>query len=279
MRPLEIGLCWGSLQRASLLELIEAAGRHGFPTLSVRPDAVTKALREGLSAGALRKHLADAGVRVTVIDAISGALPGQPPYSFDDPGLSLSAGSNEEDCYSVADAVGAPTVNLTHYRGGPVSGAEIVDAVGAVCRRARARGFQIVLEFIPDTGLPNIVEAFEVVQAVGEPNCAVLLDPWHLDRSGGTLEDVLRLPPGAIGALQLCDRTPPAPGARYVPMSGRDLPGEGRLPLCDLVDAALANRPGLTAEIEVFSEELRSLSIDAAAARIAAAVKAWTAGC
>jgi sugar phosphate isomerase/epimerase len=83
------------------------------------------------------------------------------------------------------------------------------------------------------------------------------------------------LPPGTIGAFQLADRIEPAPGAPYVPMSGRTLPGEGELPLGEMVAAALENSPGVTVEIEVFSEELAAMTVDAAAARTAAAVRAW----
>jgi sugar phosphate isomerase/epimerase len=272
MDTLEIGLCWGTLQRASLAELIEVAGRHGFPTLSVQPDAVTGALGELGEAG-LRRRLKDAGVRIRVLDAIWDALPGQGPTDGSAPR------SNEEACYRAAEALEVPLINMTHYRGRPTPREALVEAVGAVCRRAGARGFDIVLEFIPDTGLPSLTETFAIIQDAGEKNCAINLDPWHLTRSGGTVEQVRALPPGAIGAYQLCDRTPPAPGAVYVPMSGRDLPGEGQAPLCDLTRAILANNPKITAELEVFSEELKAMTVDAAAARTAAAVKAWRGMC
>jgi sugar phosphate isomerase/epimerase len=276
MEDLEIGLCWGTLQKADLLELIEAAARHGFPTLSTRPVEVLAA-REAIGETALRRRLADAGVRVRVIDAVAQGLPGLPPPAELDAGLpGLSAGTPEA-CFWAAEAVGAPIVNASHYGGRPVARAEMVDAFGAICRQAAGRGLQMVVEFIPDTGIPDLGEAFALVQGVAAPNFAILLDAWHLARSGGSVDDVRKLPPGTIGALQLCDRTPPPPGAPYVPMTGRDLPGEGQLPLAELVRAARANRPDLTAEIEVFSEELRNLSVDAAAARVAAAVKAWRA--
>ena len=61
-------------------------------------------------------------------------------------------------------------------------------------------------------------------------------------------------------------------------MTGRDLPGEGDLPLREIALAALENNPALTAELEVFSEELRSLSVDDAAKRVRAAVDAWLDG-
>lgn len=272
IQDLEIGLCWGTLQRARLVELIETAGRHGFPTLSIRPDQVAACLEAGLSAADLRKHLRDAGVRVRVIDAMSG-LPGQ-PLAEGAPTGSPPA-SNEDLCYQVAEAVEAPIINVTHYQGVPTPQAQLVDAIGDVCARARRRGFEIVVEFIPDTGLSSLNLAFEVLQAVAAPNLAILLDPWHWSRSGGTLDDLRRLPPGALGAFQLCDRTAPPPGTPYVPMSGRDLPGEGELPLHELTRIALANNPRLTAEIEVFSEALRGLPIDDAAGRVATAVQAW----
>jgi sugar phosphate isomerase/epimerase len=103
----------------------------------------------------------------------------------------------------------------------------------------------------------------------------VLLDTWHFARSGGGVADIEALPPGSIGAFQLSDRTLPAPGAAYVPMTGRKLPGEGELPLAAILAACIANSPEITAEIEVFSEELRNLPLDDAAARAAGAVGAW----
>ncbi len=48
---LEIGICWGTLQNADLLGLIEAAGRYGFPTLSARPVSVFAAVEAVGEAG------------------------------------------------------------------------------------------------------------------------------------------------------------------------------------------------------------------------------------
>jgi hypothetical protein len=58
-------------------------------------------------------------------------------------------------------------------------------------------------------------------------------------------------------------------------MTGRLLPGEGSLPLHDVVSVALANSHGLSAEVEVFSAELSALPFDLAAARAASAVHKW----
>lgn len=278
MSGLEIGLCWGTLVQASLPELIEAAGRHGFPTLAVRPDTFLDTVSAGTDTAILRRHLRDAGVRVQVIDAIGAGLPGgraaEPTHAG-----GVVAGSMET-CLRVAEALAAPIVNVCHYpyyEGGAVVLQEMIDSVGAISRAAEARGVRIVLEFVPNTGIPDLANALAIVSGVAMANCGIMLDPWHLSRSGGTVEDVRALPAGTIGGLQLDDRTPPPPGSAYVPMTGRDLPGEGQLPLIDIVHAALANNPNLTAEVEVFSEELRQLPVDTAALRVRRAVDAWRA--
>jgi sugar phosphate isomerase/epimerase len=260
--PLEIGLCWGTLRQAGLLELIEAAGRHGFPTLSVRPDMILSVLADGMSETALRDRLRDAGVRIVTIDAITPAA-GQP------------GALDVDQCLRAAEHVGASIVNANRYGGDPIAQTALIDWVADIARQAGRRGIGIALEFVPDTALPNLQTAHAVAQACGEANCSVLLDMWHHARSNGMVDDIRQLPPGALGSIQLDDRTPPAPGAPYVPASGRDLPGEGWLPLGDLMRAALDNSPGLSAELEVFSAELRALPIDAAAVRVSDAVRRW----
>lgn len=274
---LEIGLCWGTLINASLTELIDAAARHGFTTLSVRPDSIVGLLNDGMSDKALRRRLRDAGVRIRVIDALGGGLPGMDARTALSIAQGNTAPADEATCFRTAEAVECPMINVSLFGGDPVPQHELADAIGAVSRRAAKHGFDMVLEFVPGTAIGDIHVARAIVEQCGASNCRILLDPWHLARSGGTLEDVMALPQGMIGSVQLDDRTPPEPGAPYVPMSGRDLPGEGQLPLHDIVRAALANNPGLTAEVEVFSEELRAMPTDEAASRVACAVAAWRA--
>lgn len=273
---LEIGLCWGTLINAGLPELIEAAARHGFPTLSVRPDSVLKLLQD-MSEATLRRHLRDAGVRVRVIDALTAGLPGMAERAETGiRGLGV-APADAATCFTAA-AVECPMVNVAMYGGEPVATGLLAEAIGGICRDAARSGLEIVLEFIPDSPMPDIRAARRIVETCGEANCRILLDAWHLARSGGSVADVAALPPGMLGAFQLDDRSPPEPGAAYVPMTGRKLPGEGQLPLHELTAAALANNPRITAELEVFSDELKAMPTAAAAARVAAAVAVWRGG-
>ena len=274
MATSQIGICWAMIHRASLSETIEIAARHGFPTLEVSPHIYFAALDGGLSEAGLRKQLSDAGVRVQVIDCISGGLPGLEDEPTEFRGQKMRR-DDVETCLTVAEALEAPVLNLTHYRGNPVTLPVLAEAIGEVCRKAAKRGRTIALEFVPDSGIPSIGAARTLAETCGEDNCSIMLDTWHLARSGGTIADIEALPSGMIGAFQLSDRTEPEPGTPYTPMSGRKLPGEGELPLGPSIDAALANNPAIPVELEVFSEELLGMPPDQAAARAAAAVSAW----
>jgi sugar phosphate isomerase/epimerase len=280
---LEIGLCCGTVVQATLPELIETAARHGFPTITARPATFAAALEAGFTESSLRRLLADAGVRVTMIDGLTRGLPGVPAPETFDPALRARLPfdaldpPDEETCLRAAEVLEAPYLNVSLFRGRRVPLAEMADAIGGLCRRAAARGVAIALEFYPESGLPDLDFALGVVHSCGEPNCAITLDVWHLARSGGTVEDVRRLPPGVIAGMQISDRVAPPPGATYVPLGGRLAPGEGELPLGDIIRAALANSPGISAEVEVLNDELRDLPTDAVAARIAAAVARWRA--
>ena len=209
-----------------------------------------------------------------VVDCISKGLPGMPddPISFRGKPMERP---DEASCFAMAADLEVPIVNIAHHGARAVPESELVDAIGGISRRAGERGLIIAMEFVPASGIPDIAAARRIAEATGEANCTILLDTWHLARSGGSVADVAALAPGMIGAMQLCDRTEPPPGTPYVPMTGRDLPGEGELPLAEIVAAARANNPALTVEVEVFSEELANLPIDAAAARTAAAVARW----
>jgi len=277
----DIGLGCANLLSATLPEFIDAAERAGFRRITVRPHAFVQSVRAGWTEDAIRHRLADAGIAVTMIDAITDALPGALELADDHVRARLPPDAldpiPEAECFHTAAALGASIVNLTHYMGRSLPVEVAADAVAAVCRRAAPHGLRICLEFFPDSGLPDLQFAQAVVAACGEPNAGVLLDVFHLDRSGGTVDDVRRLPPGAIEGIQLSDRRRPPPGTAHVPLSGRLLPGDGELPLRALVEAALENSPDATLDIEVLNDELRALPIDDAAARLANTARAWRA--
>lgn len=256
----ELELCCMTVRQASLPELITVASESGFDAVTTTPWLYQQA---GCTDGELRRRLDDGGVRLTYVDGLVTALPGTP---------TRPDAATEDECYRIADALGAAAVNVVHIGGIPMPIPELAEALGAVCERAARRGLDIVVEFVPETGIADLATALELVQAVGAANLGIVLDTWHLARSGGDAKAVL----GAkewIRALQVSDRRRAQDLEPYVPMCGRLLPGEGELPLAEVVSPVLASHRSVPLGIEVISDEMRALPASAAAARAAAALR------
>ena len=106
------------------------------------------------------------------------------------------------------------------------------DNLAALCELASPYGIRAHLEFMPWTDVPNLATALRVVDSSGS---GVLIDAFHLNRSGGASSDV---PVGnsRFGYIQLCDIAGPIPADmdEILREARRDrrYPGEGD---CDLV--------------------------------------------
>ena len=264
-----IALCWGTLIGTPLEPLIEAAGSAALGAITLTAGMYEASRDAGVSDAQLRRRLAANGVKVHAIDPLIGALPGT-PRPADVPAENRAYFEfTEERCYRAAEALEAETINLAHFGGGAVAEQDFVDCLGPLAQRARSHGLRLTLEFLPESAIPDLASAQRIVTAVGAANLGVMLDTWHFARTHGTGEQLRGVPRGLISGLQISDRREPPPGTPYAPMFGRLLPGDGELPLVPLLRDLLGREPGLTVGVEVFSEELKALTPQEAAARVA----------
>jgi sugar phosphate isomerase/epimerase len=264
-----IALCWGTLIGTPLEPLIEAAGSAALGAITLTAGMYEASRDAGASDAQLRRRLAANGVKVHAIDPLIGALPGT-PRPADVPAENRAYFEfTEERCYRAAEALEAETINLAHFGGSAVAEQDFVDCLGPLAQRARSHGLRLTLEFLPESAIPDLASAQRIVTAVGAANLGVMLDTWHFARTHGTGEQLRAVPRGLISGLQISDRREPAPGTPYAPMFGRLLPGDGELPLVPLLQDLLGREPGLTVGVEVFSEELKALTPQEAAARVA----------
>ncbi len=263
-----LALCWGTVEGGGLFDLAEVASGAGIAAIAVAPRQYLEQARAGVSDAEMRARLADLGVSVAVIDPLIAPMPGIPALDEIDPSMRWLFEADMAACWRAAEALGAGTINLTHFLGGPVAEEVLGEAIDRVAQANRAHGLETVIEFIPGTGVPDLPTAARLTQGV--PDLRIMFDCWHFARSGGVLADIAALPPGAIGGVQINDWSPPEPGAPYVPMSGRLMPGDGSLPLAEIMALIEANRPGLPVGIEVFNAGLREMGWQAAVATIVA---------
>ncbi len=128
-----------------------------------------------------------------------------------------------------------------------------VDRTAALCEQARPFGITIAVEFLPPFAVGSLAAAVAFAGEVGAPNCGVLVDTLHLDRSRGTVADVAAADRSRFPYLQLAD-APAVWGSdwRDEALHGRLLPGEGDLPLV----AVLQVVPDVPVSVELRSRAL-----------------------
>lgn len=136
--------------------------------------------------------------------------------------------------------------------------ARATERFGELCEEASGFDLRVALEFMLFTECRTIRDADRIVEQAGHPAGAVLVDPLHLQRSGGSPADVAELAaahPERYPYAQLCDAPAEAPAggvrALYAEAVHRRLhPGDGELPLAAFV-AALPAGAALSVELPV----------------------------
>jgi sugar phosphate isomerase/epimerase len=153
----------------------------------------------------------------------------------------------------------------------PVVEVGAAESLAQLCNMAAEAGMFPSLEFMPASEAKTIEDAERIVALSGHSAATVTVDALHLVRSGGTVEDVaavLERGKVTIACLHLCDAPSSGPATLdelvEEVMLGRLLPGDGALPLQDLVDLL----PGADLYIET---PVRALADDSAADRARAA--------
>ena len=153
----------------------------------------------------------------------------------------------------------------------------VADNLAHVAEQASGFGLGTAFEFMFFTGVKTIQQADRVIDRTGRGDITLLVDPIHLSRSGGTVEDVARIDPARLSYMQFCDasatvRPEELGGIAIEARRHRLVPGTGALPLEELLATLPAGAP-LTLECPV-DELLATASDDEVARVIARATRA-----
>jgi sugar phosphate isomerase/epimerase len=144
-----------------------------------------------------------------------------------------------------------------------VDDALVVDRIGAFCDLAASFGLRFTSEFCPMTvGNPSLPRAKWLVDQVGRDDFAIGVDMLHTVRSGATAADLAKLDPRYFGIVQICDAQGAGQSSDYIKdVHNREIPGQGDLPLHELLNAVPAAQP---IEIEVPAQRRRASGVTAA---------------
>ena len=124
--------------------------------------------------------------------------------------------------------------------GGDPNEARMTDNIGKLCALAAPHGLNVMLEFVRYAEVRSIAQAHRIITASGATNGKILIDTLHIFRAGETPEGVKAFDPSLFPYIQISDGplTPPSgDGIRIEGRSNRMFPGEGGLPLAELLSA------------------------------------------
>jgi sugar phosphate isomerase/epimerase len=139
------------------------------------------------------------------------------------------------------------------------------DQFAAFAELAAQRGMETTMEFAKSLALSDLDTALSAVRHVGRPDFRLLIDTMHVARSGSTAADLAAVDPRFIGYIQLSDSTVRQRGVTYRDdSSDRAVPGQGELPLVDLLLALPAGLP-VGVESPMRSRAAQGLSVQESA--------------
>jgi sugar phosphate isomerase/epimerase len=120
--------------------------------------------------------------------------------------------------------------------------ARLSDTFAALVEAAAPYGVRPLIEFMAYRSVATLKDAATIASRSG--GGGILIDALHVQRCGVGLDELTATDPGLFGYLQLCDAPLKAPANEIrEARAGRLLPGDGQLPLRDLLDAMPAGIP------------------------------------
>ncbi|WP_157215487.1 sugar phosphate isomerase/epimerase family protein [Flavisphingomonas formosensis] len=274
--PDDLVLCGGTLQFTPLLDRLAPTAEAGFAGLSLFAADCERLAADGVALRDIRRRIDDHGLAITDVEIIGNWLPGraQPP-GMPTWMAELLDRLTPEAMLPIVVELGASVVTVGEMFEVSYDAELMAERFAAICDLYAPHGIDVALEFIVGGGIPSLGKGWEVVRRAGRSNGKLVLDSWHLFRSGSTLEELAQIPGSAIGSVQINDAPARASDdlAREM-MRGRLLPGEGGFDVAGVVRTLDAIGSRAPIGVEVFSERLSALPPGEAARECAQAVRA-----
>ena len=263
------------VRRYSFREHLTAAEAGGFTSLAIAPEAYRQAISSGLSAKEMVAMASDKGVALRHLDTLTDWAPIRVPSEID-AGLQSRFDVSADECFAICEALGLETIlAVAGYDKGAIPLEILVDGFGRLCDRAAQKGLWVDLEFMPFWGLPDLATAWAIVGATQRKNAGIMVDTWHFSKGNPDFALLKTLPGECLVSVQVADAMQAQRGATLFEdtVRFRKFPGEGELPIAEIL--TILHQKGHLRRIgpEVFSDEADALSPEAAGKRSAESLR------
>src|SRR5690606_19425249 len=142
---------------------------------------------------------------------------------------------------------------------------DMIRGFGVLCDRAAEKGLLVAMEFIPHSGIRDMVVGWEIVNGAARPNGGLIFDTWHFQRGGTPHEAITTVPPEKWYTLQLSDAAAaPWPEVAQESRHGRRLPGDGVIDFDSIIGRLMDYGAKPTVSVEVISDDLHRMEPEVA---------------
>jgi sugar phosphate isomerase/epimerase len=238
---------------------VAQAQRSGFAGIGIWHADLEHVL-ETRTLAEMRQILDAHGVRQTEVECLLDW--------FVDPGDERRATSDRTRrlLFDAAATLGAHHIKVANIPGTPCELPKLTERFAELCADAAQHTDALVAyEFMPfDVNVHTLEAALEVVGGAGAANGVIAVDTWHCGKLGIAPEDLRAIPRELLGWVELSDgqyANRPDPVDEVV--NHRALPGEGEFDIRGYVRVCQEIGYGGPWGVEVLSEKLRELPIDA----------------
>ena len=233
-------------------EMVAAVADSGFGAVSMSTRQHDWAVADGMSSTAFFDRHRDRGLEIPAAEV---AILGWRRSS------GREVAEANADVLDVAARAGAETVIAVILEPKPDQAIESDGGLGHLCDLAADRGLRVSLEFVPQSGVPDLSSALVLIERTARENLGLVLDTWHwFHQIGGASVAALRgVPLDRIDLVQLNDSASPPSRSAVLGRDNRCLSGEGAIDLLGFLDvlAEMGARPIVVSE--VFSAGLSAL--------------------
>jgi Sugar phosphate isomerases/epimerases len=265
--PALIATCWttagdvrpdhaDNLARWPLEQRIDAAARAGYAGTGFWLGDLLAWKQGGRTYAELRRCLADAGQALVELEFLSDWH-----ASGDRRAASDKA---RAELFLAAEALGARHIKvMPPFLPDDLTGPALCEQFAALCAQAQSHGCAIGMEMLPFSTLPNLASALDMVARADAPNGGLLIDIWHVVRSGSAVEEVAQVPAHLIISVELCDAALEMQGSiTEDTMRNRRLCGEGEFDVPGFI--AALRRAGYHGPygVEILSDTFRELPLE-----------------
>ncbi len=155
-------------------------------------------------------------------------------------------------------------VGVSHLDVDPTNHSQMADEFAKLCEDFGTINATVGLEFMPFCKIASLADALPIVNGADRQNGGLIIDIWHVVRSGTTNEEVAAVPAHLIKGIELNDSgTTPIGTLTNDSTFHRTQCGEGKFDISSFISAA--ETAGFHKKywgVEILSEYLRKAPVD-----------------